>query len=412
MRILFLLPDFPYPPSTGGRLKIFNELLFLSRRHQCDILCFGTPTEKHRLDLVKVLPKVKILQTVPQASGNFKRLLKFIYLLCGLPPSFSTFSSTRFKMALKKNLAKENYDVVHYDIINMAQYLSCALHLPSVHSPNDATSLAYFRMARATPWLFSKIFTLISAITMRRFERLNYHFFSKVHVVSNADFEYLKSLNPLINLDVISIALSNKELVKLTPKEKSANKKTQNLKIICTGNLGNPAIAEGVECFIKHALPLIVDKLPSSQLIMLGQNIKPTLYEKISSHKNIKLYSYVDDYRSFLANGDIVFMPDSTGPSGAKTRTVQAMGLGLPVVGTLSAFDGIPFRNGKHGLVYSSMEECAELILMLFNDKIKRDVLGDSAHKLIKSTFSLHNLGPCYEKLYQDAISEHKKSYL
>lgn len=409
MRILFLLPDFPYPPTTGGRLKIFNELLFLSERHQCDILCFGTPTEKQKSTLLKALPKINILQTVPQISGIFKQLLTLVRLLCGVPPSFGTFSSARFKAALKKHLTQGNYDVIHYDIVNMAQYLPLASHLPSVHSPNDATSLVYFRVAKKMPWSISKIFMLISAVNLRRFERRNYQHFSKVHVVSNTDAEYLKNLNSLINVDVIPITLNDVELVKLTPLESAANRKTQDFKIICTGNLGNPAIAEGVENFIKHAMPLIVSKVPSSQFLMLGQNIKSNLYEQILGHKNIKFYSWVDNYRSFLAEGDVVLMPDCSGPPGAKTRAVQAMSLGLPVVGTASAFDGIPFTNGKHGLIYSSMDECAELMLMLFKDKAKRDRLGDNAHTLIKNTFSLHILGPRYERLYLDAILEHKR---
>ena len=55
MRILFLLPDFPYPPSTGGRLKVFNELLYLSDRHQCNVLCFGNALEADVSGLAAVL---------------------------------------------------------------------------------------------------------------------------------------------------------------------------------------------------------------------------------------------------------------------------------------------------------------------------------------------------------------------
>ena len=409
MRILFLLPDFPYPPKSGGRLKIFNELLFLSKRHQCDILCFGTITEKQKSDLLKALPQINSLHTVPQISGIFKQLLTLMCLLCGLPPSFGAFSSARFKAALKKHLIQVNYDVIHYDIINIAQYLPVASRLASVHSPNDATSLVYFRVAKKMPWSISKIFMFISAINLRRFERCSYQNFSKVHVVSNTDAEYLKNLNPLINVDVIPITLNDDELVKLTPLERAVNRKTQNFKIICTGNLGNSLIAEGVQNFIKYALPLIVNKVPKAEFIMLGQNLKSSLYEQFLGNKNIKFYSWVDNYRSFLAKGDVVLMPDCLGPPGAKTRAIQAMGLGLPIIGTVSAFDGIPFTNGKHGLIYSNMEECAELILMLFKDKAMRDALGDNAHTLIKNTFSLHILGPRYERLYLNAILEHKR---
>jgi glycosyltransferase involved in cell wall biosynthesis len=411
MRILFLLPEFPYPPSSGGRIKIFNELLFLSELHQCDILCFGTVIKKQRQAFLKALPKVNILETISQNSGIIKSLMIVKNIFFGLPPSFSTFTSRRFCEALKKYIAKADYDVIHYDIINMAQYLKFASHIPSMHSPNDATSFVYFRMLKNIPWSVTKIFMLISAIYLRRFEKCNYHLFSNVHVVSDADSEYLKNLNSQIKIDILPTILNSNQLVKLSSHERLLNNKSKNINIVCTGNLGNPSIAKGVESFLMHALPLLLKKAPSTKFFILGQNIKPGLYKKMNKIKNIKFYSSVNNYRSFLSRADIVLMADNLGPAGPKTRTLESMALGLTVVGTASAFDGIPFVNGKHGFIYQNMEHCVELILMLIFDKSKRDAIGDMAHKLIEKNFSLDILGPQYEKLYLDAIDQHKKTY-
>lgn len=408
MRILFLLPDFPYPPSTGGRLKVFNELVYLSERHQCDILCFGNPDNMQQNGLAAALPKVRVVGLIPAPSGVPKLVGMIWNLILGLPPSLAAFSGQNYALAVKDCLLAGNYDVVHYDIVNMAQYQLLGAKLPSVHSPNDATSLVYFRVAEHMAWSLAKLRLLISAILLRRFERRMYPLFSKVHVVSVADAEYLKRLDPMIDVSTIPITIDGGFLVKVQAVDQENNILDYRPKIICTGNLGNPAIAQGVEEFLRNAFPFIVQKIPAVQLIVLGQNINPVLQQKITENANVKFCTWVDDYRSFLAEADVVLVPDCAGPSGAKTRSVQAMGLGLPVVGTDVAFEGIPLTNGKHALIYRTMEECAELILKLLNNKGMREMLSLNAHRLAVGEFALSAVGPKYESLYIDAITKHK----
>jgi len=303
---------------------------------------------------------------------------------------------------------KNSYDVVHYDIVNMAQYLPLGINLPSVHSPNDATSLVYFRVAKSMNWSLAKLRMLVSALLLRRFERKMYPLFSKVHIVSKTDAEYLKCLDTKIDTSVIPITVDDNFLAKVNVRHKKNDTSEFIPKIICTGNLGNPAIAQGVDSFLQVAFPSILQKTPNTKFVILGQNIKPDLQKKIAENANVEFLSWVADYRSFLTEADIVLVPDCSGPPGAKTRAVQAMGIGLPVVGTESAFDGIPLTNGKHALIYTTMDECATLILKLIDDKKMREKLGENANLLVIQVFALSTVGASYESLYLDAISKHK----
>jgi glycosyltransferase involved in cell wall biosynthesis len=406
MRILFLLPDFPYPPSTGGRSKVFNVLNHLAKQHQCDILCFGDVDELNKTKLTTLLPNVRVLGVFPPINGISKWVRMLWGFICGLPPSFAAFSGHKYISALKECLAGCDYDLIHYDIINMAQYLHFGSDIASAHSPNDATSLVYFRMADRTLWSLEKVKLLVSAILLRRFERKNYSLFNKVHVVSQDDAEYLMSLGASIDITVVPIAIDEVFLNKVDFQNIKDNAAARCPTIVCTGNLGNPAIAKGVQDFINEALPIILTKLPNVRFVMLGQNVGKALYEQLVKTSNIEFLTWVEDYRSFLSEADVVLVPDDVGPPGAKTRTLQAMGLGVPVVGTETAFAGIPFVDREHGLLYKTTAECAELILLLFNNKKVREDLGEKAHQLVMEEFSLSVVGPKYEQLYKDAITK------
>ena len=403
MRILFLLPDFPYPASTGGRLKVFNILKQMSARHQCDILSFGCFTVEHIVGLNALLPNVRVLGDDSPAVGVRKWMGILWNMARGLPPSFASFQTRKYICLLKKILASNTYNVIHYDVVNMAQYLKFGHGVPSVHSPNDATSLIYFRMAENTPWSLAKVKLLISAKLLQRYEQKYYPMFGKVHVVSQDDAAYLEGLGVKIDTQIIPIAVDESFLGKVDFANRRDACFVESPKIVCNGNLGNPAIAKGVLDFMREALPIIIEKWPNARFLVLGQNADGVMQARFKAAPNAELLTWVDDYRAFLADADVVLVPDHVGPPGAKTRTLQAMGLGLPVVGTQTAFAGIPFANRKHGLLYKTMPECAEMINALLSDKKMRKTIGANAHRLIVDEFSLNVIGPKYELMYFDA---------
>jgi glycosyltransferase involved in cell wall biosynthesis len=408
VRLLFLLPDFPYPPSTGGRLKVFNILKYMSLNHQCDIFCFGNPDIEARNALLAAMPRIKILEVFPLIAGKKKVLLSLWNLARLLPPSFAAFANSEYTLKLQHLLEKNKYDVIHYDIINTAQFIEYGSQSASVHSPNDATSMVYFRVARSLSWSFQKCWLLVSAFLLRRFEFRTYSLFDKVHVVSEGDAKYLANLVPGIDVNAIPIAVDDALLdVHLAGVSVAS---MGPFRIICTGNLNNPAIAGGVEEFIRIALPAISAQIPNVQFVVLGKNFNESLILLCRGIPGIQLLDWVDDYRQFMLTADVVLVPDRTGPDGAKTRTIEAMSLKLPVVGTRTAFAGIPFINERHGLLYQDAGECGRLIVDLLRDRKRSQSLGAEAFRMVTNSFSLSVVGPHYEHLYQSAISKFRSA--
>lgn len=405
MRILFLLPDFPFPASTGGRLKVFNILKHMSKKHRCDILCFGSPDLLDKKEFLEQLPNVWLLDVMPPVSGMARWLGVLWHIMRFLPPSLASFSDGKYAAAVGGSLAAADYDLIHFDIVNMAQYLPLGSRLATIHSPNDATSSIYYRMAENMPWSLAKIRLLVSARLLQRYERRIYPLFDKVHVVSKEDALYLQGLDSGINVSVIPIAVDEAFLGEPDLVEAKDGLPSRAPRIVCNGNLGNPVIAKGVQDFLDVALPLIIKQWPVARLVVLGQNIDESLRAQLLEAPNADFLTWVDDYRAFLATADVVLVPDHVGAPGAKTRTLQAMRLGLPVVGTATAFAGIPFTNRVHGLAYKTMPECAELISALLGDKEIRKAIGANACQLVVDEFSLNVVGPMYEKMYFDTVA-------
>ena len=389
-------------------MKVFNMLKYLSKRHRCDLLCFGklSPVQKEGMDIA--LPGVHLLDVVRPRDGIQKLPLMVWQLLRVQPPSLAMYSKGEFSKRMRQYLEANNYDVVHYDIVNMAQYVLEALSLPSVHSPNDATSLVYFRQARSVVGLLAKVKLWLSATLLRRYERRVYPLFSKVHVVSRCDEAYLKQLNSAIDVESIPISSDwergREEPISMCPHGTKADRPT----IICLGDFGNQPIAVGLIEFLIVSHPIIAAQFPDFHFIVLGRNVPTSITQRYDQNQNIEFVQWVNDYRGFVSKADVVLVPDTAGAPGAKTRVVQAMSWGLPIVGSITGFEGIPLVSGVHGLVFQSMEECAAMIIRLLRNQELRAQMGKFASDLAIAEFSMENIGPKYESLYYDAINKHR----
>ena len=400
MRILFLLPDYPFPPNTGGKSKVYSLLKILSTHHQCDLLCFSDSNSKIKNFFI-TSRNINTLGILQKNHGFINILIKLKNLLFGLPPSFSKYESNSFVKELTKYLSIYKYDIVHIDIINMAQYGKYIYNTPIIHSPNDATSLVYSRLAMNTTSIVYKLKFTLASFLLRKYEKNNYYKFTKIIVTSNTDYKYFINLDSRIKIKTIPIMVEDNYFLKRKVyKNKEIN--NNNLKIVCVGDVSNVGIKEGVLDFINITLPKIIAKWPLIQFILLSKNFNEKEITKFENRSNITIVKYVDNYIEFISNSDIVLIPDKYGPDGIKTRTLQAMALGMAVIGTETGFSDIPIVDGIHGVFYYNQKHCTELLVQLIENKERRIDLGYNANKLIINNFSFNYLAGYYHNIYNE----------
>jgi glycosyltransferase involved in cell wall biosynthesis len=80
------------------------------------------------------------------------------------------------------------------------------------------------------------------------------------------------------------------------------------------------------------------------------------------------------------------------------------MALGLPVLGTTNAFEGIQMVNARHGAVYTNNDDCRDWLLRLLGNSDLRKMLGEFAARFAAEKYSIEIVGPQYEQLYREAL--------
>ena len=401
MKILFLLQDIPFPPATGINSKAFNLIKRLSvAGWQCDLLCFATgDCAARKAGLETALPRVKVLAVHAPQSGVGLTIKKALNLFKGLPPSLAEYFSPEFLSSFRA-AAVDGYDVVHYDVINMAQYLDIGLVTPSILSSNDAISLAYERMIGQNRSPLRKLYLAAAAVLIRNYERKIYPRFSVVHVVSEDDAAHLRDISPDIRLAIIPLAV-DRTFLDYRPVRPPAGGVPR---VAFVGNLSVPGIANGLFGFLEGAYPGLSDSA-TFDFRVLGPNPSVRDTERMRTYPGLKYFSWVDDYKAFLSEADIVLVLDKSG-TGIKTRVLEAMALGKPVVGTSIAFGGISVENGKHCYICDTPEETATYLKRLITDRALCESMGGNARELILAKYSMSVVGPKWEALYSELAAE------
>lgn len=387
------------------RWKVFYLLQYLSERHQCDVIAFSADAQPDLVALKRELPRVNWLSVVPATSGALRLIRAVLAVLSGRPASLGRFQNPTFTRSLRAALASRQYDVVHYDIVNMVQHY--VEGLPSVHSPNDATSLFYTRMAANVKHWLTRLKLKVGASLLGRYERRNYSNFTKIHVVSSVDANYLQST--VVGADVAFIPFGVAPPQANWAVNPMTSAPIDSRLVLVLGGANVPGVAAGIEEFVRLAVPEIAQKFPAVKFRIQGRGTEKLLHCIGISAPNLEASGWVDDLDDLIRSAAVVVLPDKAG-TGIKTRALQALGCGATVVGTAVAFEGLReyVRSGEHCVIAESIPSLANEVLLLLGDAEKRQSLGREASRLAHDQLSWSKLGPQYEELYRSAIESYQ----
>ena len=147
MKILFILPELPYPLTTGVRVKCHSILLAASGQHSCDIVSLGGEDIISAEQLIsECLPNASLLKILSPYKGWKLVYVKLITLIKRQPTFFARYSSRKIHSTISR-VSAEGYDLIFIESFALASYVSDVGGLPCVISITDALSIAYSHAA-------------------------------------------------------------------------------------------------------------------------------------------------------------------------------------------------------------------------------------------------------------------------
>ena len=402
MRILFLTPQYPYPPHKGTTLRNYNLIAGLAARHEIDLLSFAEATPAASL-LDQICRRIATT-SLPQRP-NWRRALDTV--LSSWPDMGLRLWSRDFQQQLAAWLNDSAYDVIQVEGLELARYL---LTLPQraarreekpliVFDDHNAEYLLQKRMAEAEiaarGWNAGAVYSSIQWRKLQRFERRVCRQADRVVCVSEADAIALQQLDERLQAHVIPNGVDTdfyqREQVPLL------DLPTHSLAF--TGTMDFRPNVDAMLWFAEEVLPLVKQQLPDVRVYIVGQRPHARL-DVLRADPAITITGAVDDTRPYITAASVTIVPLRTG-GGTRLKLLEAFSLQAPLVSTTLGAEGYEVTNGEQLLLADDPAVFARSIVGLIADRARAQTLGAAGRSFAVQHYDWRNIVPKFEEVYR-----------
>jgi polysaccharide biosynthesis protein PslH len=288
MRILLLTQVLPYPPDSGPKVKTWNVIKYLAKHHEVTLVSF---VRGDQAASVRELEKYcREVHTVPLERGIFRDFRYLVESFLRNQPFLMIRDRRREMEQLIDQLsAKTDYDIVHADQLNMAQYAARVTGARQVLDAHNALWLLYKRLwmtmgSGPKKWLLKRDWRLL-----KKYEGQVCKDFHAVLAVSEEDRKALEeAAGQSLNITVIPIAIDTDEI---TP----VDFKLQGNRIIHIGTMFWPPNIDGIMWFLQEVLPKVRESRPDAVFDIIGANPPQEIISMGEKDPGVNVTGYVDD---------------------------------------------------------------------------------------------------------------------
>src|SRR3989338_2671475 len=392
MNILFVTPRLPYPLDTGAKIRTFNLIKNIARRHTVKLLTFLW--EDQESACVKEVEKyVSQVITIPGPGFSLWRIICgfFVNMFYPMPFVIRKYSSRRMKNELKKLLKKEQFDLIHFDHLHMAQYSALVKDKPVVLDEHNIENTIWHRYRDSEKNFFKKLLFALESKRMKRYEEEISKNCNLCLTVSANYMNVLKALSPKSNVAVISNGV---DIDYFFPTDREAEPRN----LVYTGSMNWLPNEDAMLYFVKDILPLIKKEIPDIRLCVVGQSPTEKI-RRLSSDEYIVVTGAVAYVRPYIAKSQIFIVPLRIG-GGTRLKILEAMAMKKPIVSTAIGYEGIEVTPGSNIVTADNPEEFSRAIIMLFRDRESRGRYGENGRKLVEEKYSWEIISLKLEKEY------------
>lgn len=394
MNILYVTYGLNTPPRSGMELNRLLLLGYLSKNHRCTILSLQLCNDSKEKNLIDILSSEYGIKNITLLNNNksFTKQLLSSFFWGGL-------IKNPFLNLVQDAIVETKYDIVHVEGFALLPLLNNISHKNIIFSSIDAISLRQKRLRKNTKGALKKISYKAKELFSIYLEKRLFSKASLVHIHSHDDLIYLKKINAKAKYFVNSIMVPN-DFINGSSTANNGN----ILKLLFLGNLSINHISSGLSELL-NIFDGEFDKY-NMELDVVGRSANEyALTIDKALIKNVKFFSWVNDYLLVIQQADIIVLPDKMG-TGIKNRVLQAMALGKLVIGTSAAFQDIPITNHKHAVIVDDINLFKEELI--YFEKRRREIerIGIEARLFVIDNNSQEVICKRWSEAYIQIINE------
>lgn len=377
MKILFVCHRLPFPPIRGGKIRPFNMIRHLSKRHSLVVVSLAEGEKELQEGLgIKDYCSGLITEILPPST---RWLQAYRALFSTTPSSVAYFYSSRLHHRVQDTLQKKKFDAFIVHCAFSAQYVLGFQAGIRILDFGDLDSAKWSTYSKNRRFPISLGYAL-EAKKLRRYERELTKHFSHCTVTTSGEMEEYQKLNTPVPCTLIPNGVDSAFF------SLNGHHPGRRPVIVFLGRMDYYPNVDGVLHFIERIFPIIQKELPGVEFRIIGSNPRREI-RQLARRPGITVTGHVPEVKPFLVDATVSIAPLRIA-RGTQNKILESMALGIPVVSSEQAAKGVQAVSGEHFLVASEPDEFAHKVIGVIQNVELQRKLSEAGRRQVEKTHS------------------------
>ena len=402
-KLLYICNRVFWPPMGGHEVEMFHYCRGLHEQfgYTIDVYIFD---DKGKIDFEKkpsFLNDIIVSETIKRTEKISNIIKKSLLTKKPLPLQCSLYYSLNNQKKISITVKDGNYDVIIVDMVRLAPYY-CAFtdsKAKKILDIDDTLSKRYKRQLLSLdekttiagqynerlPVFFQKLLNskfvkkCVLKFEIPRMEKAEEYFgkvYDNVIFVSPIETDEFNSKYPGNKAVTVAMGVDYKYF--------SQNVDVDVEKGVASfvGNMKTAANIDSVRMIINEIIP---HSRLLKRIDFIGGCLD-SLQKEFEDNPKVRFTGRVDDLRPFVKSSELFLSPLAYG-TGIKTKILEAMAMGMPVVTNSIGAEGIAAQNQEHWLVSDDAQQLGKYIDFILENRKLGSKMGKNACEFIEKYY-------------------------
>lgn len=422
-KILFINTRLIYPATGGRKVVLYNYCKGLNNiyNNEIDVITFLDSGDEKYIDNQPNFINIKKVLNQPNFIEKIYNLIFKTFLTRRWPIQVSLFYSKKNQAIIDKYIENEKPNIIICDMVRTAQYLVSdrRYNFIKILDMDDLISRRYDRQlnshgigsdalgayASKTPKFLQKLLNIKNLmrfilkyeyLLLKRYEVFLKDYFDKYIFVSPVESKVYNEICKFNKADFVTIGVD----YEYYSKNIEVDKKHE---IVFLGNMNVSHNKKAVEYFLKEIYPLVLQQDNSVTFKIVGKCDDKNYVDALRKNRNVILTGEVEDIRPYIKSSKVSIAYLTYG-SGIKTKILETMAMGVPVVTNSIGEEGL-IKDYDSGLYVSDdVNKVAKELVRLLRDEKYNEIISEKSKKYIKHNYQWN----ITLKRFDEILSEEK----
>jgi glycosyltransferase involved in cell wall biosynthesis len=401
MRVLFIAPYNPYPPTCGGQERSLDEIYLYARYAQVDMVTFYDQAEsdvpallsKHLDSLCR---KVAALP-IPLRFERHRRqqLIQFAKsMVSSTPFRIQKFWNPKMAALIQQWLEETPYDIIHFDHLSVTRYYPLIKDYPAKRVCTES-NVEWEVFDRYATNLKNPLLRLVAAREAKRVKRYEVDILNRMHRVialSDRDKDVLQAGGVRTPVYVFRRPLE-------MPDKPITTFEQAEPVVISLGRL-DPTREHGTLWFAQECWHRVRQAVPNARWHIIGSD--PSASVRALHHQNgISVEGFVEDLTPFLRKARMLIVPLFIG-GGIRNKILDMQRIGIPCVSTTVGIQGL---ENEGVWVADDPQGFSEGVIQLLTEPEAWTRMAQIGRDYIHAHYAPESVGADFERFLKELVA-------